>query len=203
MHGAQVVVLAVAGKHREHLNTHAAKVVAHDLHIALNIVVAHVVDDVTAFDFRLDRANFLVDPGNVYLVVAARLAGASKTGRVAHKDVHIGHFFHYFLSQSVDIVADEGRGAGLVDGHALDVRKSFKGFLDTVAQLVFCPKDHVLFLHVRGKGVLELKVAVVADIALGLPRIVSTAHGAVAEVDHVLHGRADHVLGPAKGAATL
>ena len=203
VHGAQVVVLAVAGKDRKHLNTHAPKVVAHDFHIALNIVVAHIVDDVAALDFRLDRAHFLVDPGNVDLVVAARLAGPRKAGRVAHKDVHLGHFFHDFLGQGVDVVADEGRGAGLVDGHALDVRKSLEGLLDAVAQLVFRAKDHVLFLHVRGKGVLELKVAVVADIALGLPRIVGTAHGAVAEMDHVLHGRADHVLGSTKGAAAL
>ena len=91
----------------------------------------------------------------------------------------------------------------MVDGHALDVRKSLEGLLDAVAQLVFRAKDHMLFLHVRGEGVLELKVAVVADVALGLPGIVGTAHGAVAQVNHVLHGRADHVLGPAKGAAAL
>jgi len=203
VHGAQIVVLAVAGKDRKHLNAHAAKVVAHDFHIALNIVVAHVVDDVAALDFRLDRAHLLVDPGYVDLVVPAGLAGPGKAGRIAHKNVNFGHFFHDLLGQGVDIIADEGRGAGLVNGHALDVRKSPEGLLDAVAQLVFRAKDHVLFLHVRGEGVLELEVAVVADVALGLPCIIGTAHGAVAQVDHVLHGRADHMLGPAKGAATL
>lgn len=50
---------------------------------------------------------------------------------------------------------------------------------------------------------LQLEVAIVADVAFGLPGVVGAAGRAVADVDHILHRRADHVLRAAIGAATL
>jgi len=203
VHGPQVVVAAVAGEGGQHLDAHALEVVVHDDLVALDVVLAHVVDDVVAGDLGLEDADLLVDPGDVDLVVAAGLAGAAEAGGVAHEDVDVGHLFHDFLGHGVYVVADERRGACLVDGHVLDVRHGREGFDDVLLEHLLGPEHDVLFLHVRGEGVLDLEIVVVADVALGLPGVVGAADRAVAYVDDVLHGRADDVLGPAVGAAAL
>jgi len=61
----------------------------------------------------------------------------------------------------------------------------------------------MLFLHVRGKGILQLKVVIVTDITLGLPRIIGASHRSVANVNDIFHWRADNMLGAAIGTAAL
>ena len=99
VHGPQIIVGPVAGKGGQHLDAHALEIILHDFLVALDIVLAHVVDDVIAGDLGLDRADLVLDPGDIDGVVAARLAGPAETGRVADEDVDAGHLFHHLLRQ--------------------------------------------------------------------------------------------------------
>jgi len=200
---AQIAVGAVAGEGRQHLDTHALEEIPHDFLVALDIVLTDVVDDVIAGDLRFDVADLLIDPGDVDLVVPARLAGTGEDRRVADGDVDLGHLPHHLVRDRADVVADQGRRAGLVDRHAPDVRKRLERRDDVLLQYLLGTENDALLLHVGGDCVVKLEIVVVGDAALGLPSVVGAADRAVADVDHVLHRRADDVLGPAIGAAAF
>ena len=203
MHAAQAIIGTVAGEGRQHLDAHTLEVILHHFLVALNVVLADVVDHVVAGDLRLDRAHLVVQPADANGVMTTRLTRSAKARRVADEDIDARHLVHHLLRHGVDVVADQRRGAGLIDRHALDLGESLEGFDDVLLQQFLGTEDDMLFLHVGGKGILQLKVVVVADVTLGLPSVIGAADRAVTDVDHVLHRRPDHVLGATIGTAAL
>ena len=103
----------------------------------------------------------------------------------------------------IDIVADQRGCAGLVQGHALDFGKRLERLEDVLLEHFFGAEHDMLLLHIRGKGIFELEVVVVADVAFGLPGVVGAADRAMTEMDNILHRGADNMLGSAVGAAAL
>ena len=197
MHSPEIVIGPVTGKGGKNLDTHSLEIVHHDFLIALDIILADIIDHVIAGDFRFDLSDLILDPGDIDLVVSARLARPSEPGRIADEDIDIRHLFHHFLGDRIDIIADQRGSAGLVDGHAFDIGKRLECFNDVLLEHFFGAEHDMLFLHIRRIGILELEVVIVADIALGLPCVVGAADRPMTDMDNILHGRADNMLGSA------
>ena len=71
MHAAEFVIGAVPGKCGKDLYPHPLEIVDHDFRVALDVVVADIIDHIFASDFRLDRSDLLIDPGDIDLVMAS------------------------------------------------------------------------------------------------------------------------------------
>ena len=69
MHRAQVVIRTVAGKSREHLDPHPPEEIHHHFLVTLDVVFAHIVNNVIAGYHRLNGAHLLVNPGNIDFVM--------------------------------------------------------------------------------------------------------------------------------------
>ena len=105
----------------------------------------------------------------------------------------------------VHVIPDEADGTGGVeaDGRGLEGRVGFPAGL---GQLLLPAEDDVLFLHVRGKGVVDEVGHAVPGGGLvppGQPGVVAAADGAMDDVDHVLDGAHDHTLAARIAAAAL
>ncbi|MNV51747.1 hypothetical protein D3C71_1438050 [compost metagenome] len=203
VHCPKIIIRAIAGKGGQDLNAHAFKIVLHNFLVALDIVLTDIVDHIVAGNFRFHRANLVINPCNIDLVVTARLARSREAGGVTDEDVHFRHFIHDFLRNCADIVPDQRCGAGLVDGHTLDIRECLERFDNVLLQQSFRTEDDMLLFNVSCEGVLELEIVIVTDIALRLPSVIRAPDWPVAHVNDVLHRRADHVLGSAIGATAF
>ncbi|MNC61925.1 hypothetical protein D3C75_1118960 [compost metagenome] len=70
-HRSKVIVGAIAGKRGQHLNPHPLKIIHHHFLVTLDVIFAHIVNDIIARNFRLHCTNLTVNPGNIDLVMAA------------------------------------------------------------------------------------------------------------------------------------
>ena len=136
-------------------------------------------------------------------MVAQRLAHAAKTFAAHRHDGVTFVLLALLFRHGFNVVADQADRAFALDRDTLVQREQFLDFVDDLVELLVATEHDVLFLEIGRElhgheGVDTGRADVV--VAACTPGILTAAHGAVADVHHVLDWTPDHALAAGIGA---
>ena len=206
--GLELGNAAVARPLRDHAQSHLFEQDARGPGVAADVVVADDGDVVgRALEPRRLACLLVEHPvadGIVGDVVTERLRHAAEALAANRHDRLAAILLRLGLGDRLDIVADQADRAFGLNRDPLVERKQLLDLVHDLGELLVAAEDDVLLLKIGGElhrheGVDAGRADVV--VAPRRPGVLAAAHGAVADVDHVLDRTPDDALGAGIGAA--